>query len=68
MPAKSSTQQDVLINSAEVRAWLEMSHDQFDALLASGRLKAAPAPPGLPTVFSAAHVAKLAKERRRAAG
>ena len=64
--ARKASTPDVEINRAEARAWLNISQDAFDDLVAAGRLKPLAYRPGFPTRFSARAVSTLADARRRA--
>jgi hypothetical protein len=72
MPTQTARRQskpsgEVWLSSAEVRAWMGLSHEELDALVARGTLTARSMWKGLKPVFAASEVAALA-ERSRAPG
>jgi hypothetical protein len=58
---------DVLINSAEARTWLSISHDELDGLVTRGVLKPILSRENLKPVFDANAVARIAAKRSRTA-
>jgi hypothetical protein len=54
---------DVWLSSAEVRAWLQVSHDELDDLVSRGVLKSTPSQVNLKPVFKASAVSKIAAKR-----
>ena len=64
--SSTSSIADVWLNSAEVRAWLELSHEELDDLVASGAIQSTPSRLNLKPIFKASDVSKLAAERSQA--
>jgi hypothetical protein len=62
-PQHRSSSSDVWLSSAEVRAWLSISHEGLDELVACGVLKSTPSCHGFQAIFRASDVAKIAAER-----
>jgi hypothetical protein len=69
MPTQVEKQTDtggeVFLSGAEVRAWMQLSHEQLDRLVANGVLRAIPSRYGFKPIFKATEVASLAKTRSK---
>jgi hypothetical protein len=63
--ASKGSGEDVWLNSAEVRAWLQVDHQGLDDLVSSGILRARMSANTLRQLFNADEVAEVAALRGR---